>query len=54
MFHAHISEFAELGWMGFFNAVKEEDYGAALAEVGLDADWDERSMSGSTTKTEAS
>ncbi|MEP7294485.1 MAG: multicopper oxidase domain-containing protein [Chloroflexota bacterium] len=48
MFHAHVSEFAELGWMGFFNAVNEEDYDAALAEVGLDASWDERSLNGST------
>ncbi|MDX2160974.1 MAG: multicopper oxidase domain-containing protein, partial [bacterium] len=36
MFHAHVSEFAELGWMGFFNAVNEADYPAALAEAGLD------------------
>ena len=49
MFHAHVSEFAELGWMGFFNAVKPEDYDAALAEVGLDASWDERATNGSTT-----
>lgn len=40
MFHAHVSEFAELGWMGFFNAVRPEDYSAALADVGLDEEWD--------------
>ena len=43
------SELAELGWMGFFNAVNEADYDAALAEVGLDASWDERATNGSTT-----
>lgn len=47
MFHAHVSEFAELGWMGFFNAVNESDYAAALAEVGLDEEWDFKSMNGS-------
>lgn len=50
MFHAHVSEFAELGWMGFFNAVNEADYDAALAEVGLDTSWDEKALNGSTTK----
>jgi manganese oxidase len=53
MFHAHVSEFAELGWMGFFNAVKEEDYDAALAEVGLDAGWDTRAVNGPTAQPEA-
>lgn len=48
MFHAHVSEFAELGWMGLFNAVDEADFDAALAEVGLDASWDEKSLNGST------
>jgi FtsP/CotA-like multicopper oxidase with cupredoxin domain len=48
MFHAHVSEFAELGWMGFFNAVKPEDYDAALAEVGLDEEWDRKGTQGST------
>lgn len=46
MFHAHVSEFAELGWMGFFNAVRENDFAAALADVGLDESWDFRSMNG--------
>jgi FtsP/CotA-like multicopper oxidase with cupredoxin domain len=46
MFHAHVSEFAELGWMGFFNVVNESDWAAALAEVGLDEEWDRRSMQG--------
>lgn len=48
MFHAHVSEFAELGWMGFFNAVQPQDFNAALAEVGLDAGWDHKSTNGST------
>jgi manganese oxidase len=42
MFHAHVSEFAELGWMGFFNAVQPNDFNAALAEVGLDEEWDQK------------
>jgi FtsP/CotA-like multicopper oxidase with cupredoxin domain len=50
MFHAHVSEFAELGWMGFFNAVNEADYGAALAEVGLNDEWDFKSMNGSSVR----
>lgn len=55
MFHAHVSEFAELGWMGFFNAVNPEDYDAALAEVGLDAEWDRKGTHGSTfTQSEES
>lgn len=48
MFHAHVSEFAELGWMGFFNAVNEADYPAALAETGLDAEWDRKSLNAAT------
>jgi FtsP/CotA-like multicopper oxidase with cupredoxin domain len=50
MFHAHVSEFAELGWMGFFNAVTPADYPAALAEVGLDAEWDFKSLNGATPR----
>lgn len=49
MFHAHVSEFAELGWMGFFNAVQPADYSAALAEVGLDEEWDFKGTNGSTS-----
>ncbi|MCC6804799.1 MAG: multicopper oxidase domain-containing protein [Anaerolineae bacterium] len=48
MFHAHVSEFAELGWMSFFNAVQPADYPAALAEAGLDEAWDYRATHGST------
>jgi manganese oxidase len=48
MFHPHISEFTELGWMGHFNVVKPEDYAAALSAVGLDSSWDERALKGST------
>jgi manganese oxidase len=47
MFHAHVSEFAELGWMGLFNAVDPADYNAALAEVGLDEEWDRKGTQGS-------
>ena len=49
MFHAHVSEFAELGWMGHFNIVKPEDFPAALAQVGMDETWDRRSTQGATT-----
>jgi FtsP/CotA-like multicopper oxidase with cupredoxin domain len=49
MFHAHVSEFAELGWMGFFNAVNEEDYAQALSDAQVNETWDERSLNGSTT-----
>ena len=48
MFHAHQSEFVELGWMGKFNIVDSADWADALAESGLDADWDQRSTQGST------
>jgi hypothetical protein len=34
-----------------FNAVAPDDFPAALAEVGLDVDWDERSRNGSTVQT---
>ncbi len=48
MFHAHQTEFAELGWMGFFKAVAPEDFPAALAEAGLHPDWDARGAQAST------
>jgi FtsP/CotA-like multicopper oxidase with cupredoxin domain len=48
MFHPHISEFTELGWMGLFNVVESANYAAALKEVGLDAAWDRRATQGST------
>lgn len=48
MFHAHQSEFPELGWMGMFNVVAEADMPTALSEVGLDASWDEKALRGST------
>ena len=51
MFHAHVSEFAELGWMGFFNAVNAADYPAALAEAGLDDDWNSRALNGPTPRS---
>lgn len=46
MFHAHISEFAELGWMGFFNAVEAENFEAALADIGVDSEWDRKGTQG--------
>ncbi len=46
MFHAHVSEFAELGWMGLFNAVEPAKYADALAEAGLDAEWDQERHTG--------
>ena len=48
MFHAHVTEFTELGWMGHFNVVNEEDFSNALASVGLDEEWDQRATQGST------
>jgi FtsP/CotA-like multicopper oxidase with cupredoxin domain len=48
MFHAHQSEFAELGWMGNFNAVEPQDFAAALADVGIDKEWDRMALGGST------
>lgn len=48
MFHPHITEFTELGWMGNFNVVAEENFADALAEVGLDEAWDVRATQGST------
>ena len=48
MFHAHQSEFAELGWMGQFNVVSEEEFPAALEAVGLDQTWERRATQGST------
>jgi FtsP/CotA-like multicopper oxidase with cupredoxin domain len=55
MFHAHVSEFAELGWMGLFNAVQPNDFKAALTEVGLDEEWDRKGTQGnSLSKAEMS
>jgi FtsP/CotA-like multicopper oxidase with cupredoxin domain len=48
MFHAHQSEFAELGWMGFFKAVTPEQFPTALAEVGLDPAWGTRGTDANT------
>lgn len=44
MFHAHVSEFTELGWMGHFNVVRPEDYAKAVAEVGMDQAWIDKSL----------
>ena len=48
MFLAHVSEFAELGWMGLFNVVAPENFAAALAEVGVDEAWNQKAIGGST------
>ena len=48
MFHAHQSEFAELGWMGFFRALPEADWANGLTEAGVDAEWDQLGIAGST------
>ncbi len=48
MFHAHVSEFAELGWMGFFNAVEPDKFSDALKEAGVDAEWDRKGTNGNT------
>ena len=50
MFHPHVSEFTELGWMGHFNVVKPEDYAAAVKSVGMDAAWDKAGLEGSTVE----
>jgi FtsP/CotA-like multicopper oxidase with cupredoxin domain len=48
MFHPHISEFTELGWMGMFNVVAPEAFGQALEQAGLDPEWDHLALNGST------
>lgn len=50
MFHAHVTEFTELGWMGQLNVVNDEDFSEALGEAGLDSEWDRLSTSGSTVE----
>lgn len=52
MFHAHVTEFSELGWMGLFNAVEEADWQAALEEAGLDEEWDRKGTQASTVSHE--
>jgi FtsP/CotA-like multicopper oxidase with cupredoxin domain len=49
MFHAHVSEFTELGWMGHFNVVKTEAYRDALIEAGLTEAWDHAALNSNTT-----
>jgi FtsP/CotA-like multicopper oxidase with cupredoxin domain len=50
MFHAHVTEFAELGWMGNFNIVEPGEFAQALAESGVDQTWDGRALNGSSLK----
>ncbi len=52
MFHAHVSEFAELGWMGMFNAVEPDKFEAALKQAALDDEWDKKATNGSTAVQE--
>ena len=55
MFHAHQSEFAELGWMGFFNVIDGDDAQPAANRTFLceqDEDWD-RLMESSETAVRA-
>lgn len=47
MFHAHQSEFAELGWMGNFNVVEPHRFAEALSYVGIDSEWDRKALHGS-------
>lgn len=49
MFHAHVSEFTELGWMGHFNVVKPEDFVTAMRDVGMDESWDFASLNSNTS-----
>lgn len=49
MFHAHVSEFTELGWMGHFNVVKPEDFDQALRDVGMNSTWSEYSLNSNTS-----
>ena len=49
MFHAHVSEFTELGWMGHFNVVKPEDFAAAVHAVGMNERWDYLALNSSTS-----
>jgi FtsP/CotA-like multicopper oxidase with cupredoxin domain len=49
MYHAHVTEFTELGWMGQFNIVPEDQFDAALQEVGLDAEWDRLATEGAAS-----
>ncbi len=53
MFHAHISEFTELGWMGMFNAVAPEKFGEALKLAEVDDEWDTKATKGSTVEAQS-
>jgi manganese oxidase len=50
MFHAHVSEFTELGWMGMFNVVPPEQYEEALKMAEVDNEWDTKATTGSTVE----
>jgi manganese oxidase len=51
MFHAHVTEFTELGWMGQFNVVEPENFATALAAVGVDEAWDRKATQSGTAPT---
>ncbi|MFB6263725.1 MAG: multicopper oxidase domain-containing protein, partial [Bradymonadaceae bacterium] len=51
MFHAHQSEFAELGWMGKFNVVPPDEFSSALEKAGVGPEWDRRATQGSTVSS---
>ncbi len=50
MFHAHQSEFAELGWMGKFNVVKPGNFQKAMQDANIQnpAWWNEHAVDGQT------
>lgn len=48
MFHAHQSEFAELGWMGRFRVVEEADFEDALSQAKVGKQWNKKALEGST------
>jgi manganese oxidase len=47
MFHAHVSEFTELGWMGMFHVVEPEKYAETLKTAELTDEWDKKGTAGS-------
>ena len=48
MFHPHVTEFTELGWMGHFNVVSPEDFSAEVKKIGLKPSWERAGLEGST------
>jgi FtsP/CotA-like multicopper oxidase with cupredoxin domain len=52
MFHAHVSEFTELGWMGQFDVVAPDAFAAALQRAGVDEEWDRQGARGNAIQGE--